>query len=149
MTPRVPDAERQITAVKAVLAEELELVDHPTILVRWNKADRVPDRSFVDVLRSHHRDSVAISAASGEGLGDLENAVREALLDRALDAEIEIGVGNRPRVLAYLAQHAQIQTRKYDDDDHVLLQCRLPRRCLDFLSENGASVRQNGQRMYA
>ncbi len=141
-----PEAERQITAVKAVL-EELGLAEHPTILV-LNKADLVPDRSFVDVLRSHHRNSVAISAASGEGLGDLEKAVREALLDRALDAEIEIGVGNG-RVLAYLAQHAQIQTRKYDDDDRVVLQCRLPRRCLDFLSENGASVRQNGLRMYA
>ena len=132
-----PEAEMQITAVKAVL-EELGLADHPTILV-LNKADRVPDRSFLDVLRSHHRDSVAISAARGEGLDDLERAVRESLLDRALDAEVETGVGNG-RVLAYLAQHAQIQTRRYDDD-RVLLQCRIPRRCLDFLSENGACVR--------
>ncbi len=139
------EAEQQISAVKSVL-EELELADHPTILV-LNKADRVPDRSFLDVLRSHHRDSVAISAAKGEGLDDLERAVRESLLDRALDAEVETGVGNG-RVLAYLAQHAQIQTRTYDED-RVLLQCRIPRRCLDFLSENGACVRQNGERLYA
>ena len=112
-----------------------------------NKADRVPDRSFLDVLRSHHRDSVTISAARREGLDDLEAAVRNALLDRALDAEIETGVGNG-RVLAYLAQHAQIQGRTYDED-RVLLQCRLPRRCLDFLAENGAHVRANGDRLYA
>ena len=61
--------------------------------------------------------------------------MREALLDRALDAEVETGVANG-RVLAYLAQHAQIQNRTYDDD-RVLLQCRIPRRCLNFLQENG------------
>jgi GTPase len=140
-----PEAESQIQAVKAVL-EELGLAEHPTILV-LNKADRVSDRSFLDVLRSHHRDSVTISAAEGEGIDRLEAAVREALLDRALDAEVETGVGNG-RVLAYLAQHAQIQSRTYDDD-RVMLQCRLPRRCLDFLSENGACVRTNGERLYA
>ena len=65
----------------------------------------------------------------------------------ALDAEIETGVGNG-RVLAYLAQHAQIRNRTYDED-RVLLSCRLPRRCLDFLNENGAHVRTDGQRLYA
>jgi GTP-binding protein HflX len=140
-----PEAEMQISAVKSVL-EELDLADHPTILV-LNKADRVPDRSFLDVLRSHHRDTVTLSASTGDGLPALEFAVRSALLERALDAEVETGVGNG-RVLSYLAQHAQIQDRTYHDD-RVLLHCRLPRRCLDFLNENGAAVRTNGERVYA
>jgi GTP-binding protein HflX len=140
-----PEAEQQIRAVKDVL-DELGLSDHPTILV-LNKADRVPDRSYLDVLRAQHRDSVTISAARGDGLDRLEQAVREALHERALDAEVETGVGNG-RVLAYLAQHAQIHGRTYDED-RVLLHCRLPRRCLDFLSENGARVRANGERLYA
>lgn len=140
-----PDAEKQIQAVKVVL-DELGLADHPTILV-LNKADKVPDRSFLDVLRSHHRDSVTISAATGDGLDALEEAVRLALLDRAVDAEIDTGVGNG-RVLAYLAQHAQVQDRTYVDD-RVLLRCRLPRRCLTYLSENGACVRSHEERQYA
>jgi GTP-binding protein HflX len=140
-----PEAEQQIQAVKSVLAE-LGLADHPTILV-LNKADRVRDRSFLDVLRAHHRDSVAISAARAERLDRLEQAVREALNEQALDAEVETGVGNG-RVLAYLAQHAQIHGRTYAAD-RVLLHCRLPRRCLDFLSENGARVDTNGERLYA
>ena len=140
-----PEAEQQIRAVKEVL-DELGLVGHPTILV-LNKADRVPDRSFLDVLRSHHRDSVTISAAGGEGLDRLEQAVRGALAESALDAEVETGVGNG-RVLAYLAQHARIRERTYDDD-RVRLQCVLPRRCLDYLTENGARVRTNGERLYA
>ncbi|MFO0891037.1 MAG: GTPase HflX [Isosphaeraceae bacterium] len=140
-----PDAESQVKAVVEVLTE-LGLEDHPTLLV-LNKADRVPDRSFLDVLRAHHRDSVTISAARRDGLDQLEQAVREALLDRALEAEVETGVSNG-RVLAYLAQHAQIQDRLYDED-RVVLHCRIPRRCLNFLHENGVQVRSNGQRMYA
>ncbi len=72
-----PDAESQIRAVKSVLAE-LGLENHPTLLV-LNKSDKVPDRSYLDVLKAHHTESVAISAAQGEGLERLETAVREAL----------------------------------------------------------------------
>jgi GTP-binding protein HflX len=140
-----PDAEKQIEAVKAVLAE-LDLENHPTLLV-LNKADKVPDRSFLDVLIAHHTDSVAISAARSEGLDRLEAAVRDALGQRGLEAEVEIGVANG-RILAYLAQHAQIHDRTYDED-RVLLHCHLPRRCLEFLSENGVDVRANGQRLWA
>jgi GTP-binding protein HflX len=142
-----PEAEMQVRAVEEVL-DELGLKDHPTLLV-LNKVDKVPDRSFLDVLRARHRDSISISAAKGEGLDGLEQAVRSALLDRALDAEIETGVGDG-RVLSYLAQHAQIQDRTYDEDrERVSLRCRLPRRCLDFLYEHGADVRLNGERVYA
>ena len=130
------EAENQIRAVKSVLAE-LGLEDHPTLLV-LNKSDKVPDRSYLDVLKAHHAESVSISAAQHEGLDRLEAAVREALSDRALEAEVETGVENG-RVLAYLAQHAQIHDRTYDDG-RVRLQCHLPRRCLEFLFENGVSV---------
>lgn len=140
-----PEAEKQITAVKRVL-EELELTNHPVILV-LNKTDLVPDRSFLDVLKAHHEDSVCISAARGEGLDRLEQAVREVLHESALDAEVEAAVANG-RVLAYLAQHAQIRNRTYNED-RVVLDCRLPRKCLSFLSEHGAHVRVNGQRKYA
>jgi GTPase len=140
-----PEAESQIAAVKSVLAE-LGLEGHPTLLV-LNKSDKVPDRSFLDVLKAHHAESVAISAARGEGLDRLEQAVRDAMSDRALEAEVETGVENG-RVLAYLAQHAQIHDRTYDDG-RVRLQCHLPRRCLEFLFEHGVNVRSNGQRLHA
>jgi GTP-binding protein HflX len=140
-----PEAEKQIAAVNAVL-DELGLADHPTLLV-LNKLDKVPDRSFLDVLKARHEEAIAISASSGDGLDRLEQAVREALHEQALDAEVETGVANG-RVLAYLAQHAQIRDQQYDDD-RVSLRCRLPRRCIDFLNEHGAQVRMYPQRMYA
>ena len=139
------EAENQIRAVQSVLGE-LGLEDHPTLLV-LNKTDKVPDRSYLDVLKAHHADSVAISAARGEGLDRLEAAVRAALSDRALEAEVETGVADG-RVLAYLAQHAQIHDRTYDED-RVRLHCHLPRRCLEFLFEHGVNVHSNGRRLYA
>jgi GTPase len=140
-----PEAESQIQAVKSVLAE-LGLENHPTLLV-LNKSDRVPDRSYLDVLKAHHSESVAISAARGEGLDRLEAAVRSALNQRDLEAEIETGVSNG-RVLAYLAQHAQIHNRTYDAD-RVRLHCHLPRRCLEFLFEHGVDVRTGKTRLWA
>ncbi|WP_152050670.1 GTPase HflX [Tautonia marina] len=140
-----PEAETQIHAVNAVL-EEIGLRDHPTILV-LNKADRVPDRSFLDVLRAHHDESIIVSAASGDGLDRLEQAVREALNENALDARIETTVGDG-RVLAYLAQHALIRNRTYSDGDRVTLDCRLPRRCLGYLAEQGVEVSINDQGVY-
>ena len=138
-----PEAESQIKAVHTVL-EELGLDQQPTILV-LNKADKVADKSVLDVLKAHHDESICISAATGLNLDRLEQAVREVLNERALDAEVETGVGNG-RVLSYLAQHANIKGRTYDED-RVLLQCRIPRRCLDFLNENGARVRTAGDRL--
>lgn len=140
-----PEAEKQIRAVNAVL-DELELRDHPTILV-LNKADRVPDRSFLDVLRADHAESIVVSAATGDGLDELAHAVREALDRVALDAQVETTVGDG-RVLAYLAQHATIRDRHYDED-RVLVDCLLPRRCLGFLAEHGARVRPGERRLYA
>ncbi len=139
------EAEVQIDAVNSVL-DELGLLERPTILV-LNKADRVPDRSYLDVLRAHHEESITVSAATGDGLDRLEQAVHEVLNELALDAEVEIGVGNG-RVLAYLAQHAQVRDQTYADG-RVLLNCRLPRRCLGFLGDHGAEVRTNGARVFS
>ena len=140
-----PEAESQIKAVNTVLAE-LGLDQQPTILV-LNKADRVSDQSFLDVLKAQHDESITISATSGMNLDRLEQAVREVLNERALDAEVETGVGNG-RVLSYLAQHANIKQQTYEDD-RVVLECRIPRRCIDFLNEHGAQVRTHGVQVIA
>jgi GTP-binding protein HflX len=135
-----PHAEKQILAVKTVL-DELGLADKATLLV-LNKADRVPDSSFLDVLRSHHNNTVVLSAATGKGIDLLQVAVRNALDAGSLDAEIET-TAHDGRILAYLNQHASIQDQQYDEDK-VRVRCRLPKHCLDFLAEQGVSVRLTG-----
>ena len=101
------EAEAQIQAVKAVLAE-LGLEDHPTLLV-LNKTDRVPDRSYLDVLEAHHSRSVAISAARGEGLERLEQAVRERA--RGAIAGCVCGDGRRQRPGSRLSCPARSDSR--------------------------------------
>ena len=132
-----PEAEKQIEAVKAVL-DELGLGDHPTVLA-LNKVDQVQDPSYLDVLRSHHDEAAEISAATGDGLDRLEDKVREVLNEMAMDVEIRTKVSDG-KVLAYLAQHAQILDRVYRDDDEVSVFCRLPRRSLGFLREHGVDA---------
>ena len=89
-----PEAEEQIKAVNAVL-EELGCGDKPTLLV-LNKADQVPDPSYLHVLKRHHPKAVAVSAATGEGLDDLRDAVIEALQRRLRRRRGDDGGGQRP-----------------------------------------------------
>ncbi len=103
-----PAAEEQIKAVNQVLAE-LGCKDKPTLLV-LNKVDRVTEPSYVQVLQSHHRRSVAISAASGQGLEELAAAVIEMLSADFANAEIDLAAANG-RVFAYLAAHADVYRR--------------------------------------
>ena len=84
-----PHAEEQIKAVNAVL-KELGCGDKPTLLV-LNKVDRVADPSFLHVLQQHHPRAVAVSAATGQGLDDLRDAVIEMLGADFADAEVETG----------------------------------------------------------
>src|SRR5262249_22087157 len=94
-----PHAEEQIKAVNKVLAE-LGCGDKPTLLV-LNKADRVADLSYLQVLQAHHPRAVAISAATKQGLDDLRDAVIGALSSDFANAAIEADAGNG-KVLAYL-----------------------------------------------
>src|SRR5207245_495135 len=87
-----PVAEDQIIAVNRVL-EEIGCKDKPTLLV-LNKVDRVKDRSFLDVLRKLHPRSVCISAATGKGITELEEAVIEEIGENFAEAEIETSASN-------------------------------------------------------
>ena len=132
-----PLAEEQIKAVAKVL-EELGCKDKPTLLV-LNKVDRVADPSLVQVLQSHHPRAVAISAATGRGLEELQDAVAEMLAADFAEATVETDAGNG-KVLAYLAAHAEIHRQEYDGD-MVRIRCALPRRLLHHIEGPGVSVK--------
>jgi GTPase len=136
-------AEEQIRAVNGIL-KELGCHEKPNLLV-LNKVDRVPDRSYVEVLMKHHPRAVAISAASGFGLDSLRDAVIEMVSADFAEAEIETAAANG-RVLAYLGAHAEIFRQQFQDAK-VILHCSIPRHLLHhiqgpdvhirFLSSNG------------
>jgi len=132
-----PTAEEQIKAVHAVL-EELGCATKPTLLV-LNKVDRLADQSHLHVLMRHHPRAVAVSAATGEGLPALADAVIEALAADFAEAEIQTGAGNG-KVLSYLSAHAEIYRQQYDDN-RVTIRCYLPRHLLHHVQGPDVSVR--------
>jgi GTP-binding protein HflX len=119
-------AREQIAAVQTVL-EELECQKKPTVMA-LNKADKVPHRSYLDMLRALYPNAVSVSAKTRFGLGELEQTVIDVLGREFVDVEIEASAGNG-RLLAFLQLHAIEQSRIYDNS-RVLVHCRLPRRNL-------------------
>ncbi len=132
-----PVAEEQIKAVQQVL-EELGCGEKPSLLV-LNKIDRLTDLSYLHVLQKHHPRAVAVSAASGEGLDLLRDAVIEMLTKDFAEVEVETGAGNG-RVLAYLAAHAEIYRQEFQDS-RVLLRCYLPRYLVHHIQEPDVQIR--------
>jgi len=112
--------------------------DKPTLLV-LNKVDQVREPSYLQVLQSHHRRSVAISAASGQGLEELSGAVIEMLSADFANAEIDLAAANG-RVLAYLAAHADVYRQEFADN-RVLLRCYLPRYLVRHIQEPDVHIR--------
>lgn len=130
------EAEKQIQAVNSVL-RELDLEDHPTILV-LNKADRVPDLSYIHVLKAHHPDTAVVSAATGEGMDRLEKAVRDKLNELAADCEVLL-MPAQGKLLAYLTQNASILDQRFEEEE-VRIHCLLPRRCFRYVQDSGGRI---------
>jgi GTPase len=133
-----PTAESQIEAVNQVLAE-LGCADKPAILV-LNKVDRVKERTDLTVLMKHHPQAVAVSAATGEGLDALRDAVTEALASDFIEAEVIMDAANG-KVLSYLNAHADIFRQEFKDGQ-VEVRCRLPRQLLYHVAVDGVTVRE-------
>jgi GTPase len=103
------------------------------------KADRIQDRSRLDVLLSQQRRSIAVSAATGQGLDELRDAVIEALSADFADVEVAMSAAHG-RVHAYLAAHAEIYRQEYQDN-RVLLRCYLPKHLVHHIQEPGVEIR--------
>jgi GTP-binding protein HflX len=132
-----PTAEDQIAAVNRVL-QEIGCADKPTLLV-LNKADRVADVADLQVLQRHHPRAVAISAATGQGLDGLREAVVEMLSADFADAAVDADAGNG-KVLSYLGAHADIYRQEFVDG-RVHVRCRLPRHLLHHIQGPDVRVR--------
>lgn len=129
-----PEAEQQAETVERVLTEIGIDFSHSILVL--NKIDAVQDRSLVDVLRAKYTHSVSVSARDRQGLDRLGSLVAELLSDGFVDVTIEIPVDNG-RLLAYLAEHTQISSTRYDDST-AILSCRVARTLLPRLhSEPG------------
>jgi len=129
-----PEAEQQAETVERVLTEIG--IDFSNSILVLNKIDAVQDRGLVDVLRAKYTHSVGVSARDRLGLDRLGSLVAELLSDGFVDVSIEAAIDNG-RLLAYLAEHVQINATRYEDST-AILSCRVPRTLLPRLhSEPG------------
>lgn len=126
-----PEAQQQINTVFTVLDEIGVNCDN--VLLVLNKLDAVQDRSVVDFIRAKYPNTVSISAANGDGVEQLAEAVMERLGSGFVELQIAGHAGNG-KLLSFLARHGEIHDSTYGDET-VQLHCRLPRMFLRELNQ--------------
>jgi GTP-binding protein HflX len=123
------NADRQVEAVRGVL-RDIGAGDVPELLV-VNKTD-VAEPDQVDALLGSHTDSIAVSAATGEGVEKLVDLVGHNL--RALARIVELVVPyDRGDVLAALHRDADVLVEVHADDG-ARIRARVPERELGRLA---------------
>jgi len=132
-----PFCEKHIEAVNSVL-KELGFENNQQLLV-FNKADVAQDIITVRATMERHPGSVLVSAVTGEGIEDLERAVK-GIHDRfVVEAELLLSAGDG-KLLSTLAHRSEILEQDYEGN-RVRLRTLIDRRLLDQLvGENGRSA---------
>lgn len=133
-----PEAEDQIATVEKVL-EEIDVETSENMLLVLNKVDALPNRSLLDVLKVRFPGSHVVSAATGQGIEELRDAVGRRLSHGFVEAEIETSVGNG-KLFAYLERHGNVLDRDYTDG-RATITCVLPRRFADRIDDADTTVR--------
>ena len=115
-----PALEEHMAAVDSLL-RELEVADRPTVLA-LNKIDRL-DEAQAGAVLAGRRAAVALSAATGEGVETLLDAVEKALpISGAVTLRIPHGDG---AALALCYERGRVLARA-DQPGHVTLEVELP-----------------------
>ena len=126
----------QISAVYGVL-RELGIEEKDTLLV-LNQIDRLTDRGQLGPVLHRYPSAVPISAKTGAGLDELHIAVSRALSRSFSDLDVETSAANG-RLLAYLAAHGEVLSRRYFED-RVIVHVRIPERHLGPLHQEGTTI---------
>jgi GTP-binding protein HflX len=123
------DAERQIDAVNEVL-KEIGVADRPTLLA-LNKADLLTEVE-VDKLRGRFPDACLISAATGQGIDDLLEALRDRLARLRVEVVLDIPF-TRGELVARVHAEGEVLDESYSERGTHLV-ARLNRDALDELA---------------
>ncbi len=119
-----PEPEGQIEAVRTVLAE-IGAADIAEVLV-FNKADRAPD--VAAELAARYPGGLVISAATGQGIEDLLDAIAHRL--RAGGQVVDLSIPySRGDVLAALHREGEVLST-IDGEESTAVRARLPRAAL-------------------
>lgn len=125
-----PDPERQLEAVRSVLAE-IEAADVPELII-FNKIDRA-ESTVLQRLANLHPEGIAISALTGEGISELAGALSDQL-ERDYSSVTLVIPYERGDLVAAAHQAGEVAVEKHDDFG-TTLEVRLPRRSLAAFAE--------------
>ncbi len=107
-----PHVQQQYDSVHGVLAE-IGVTDKPEILL-LNKTDTPEGEAAAPFWRALVDGSIPISARTGQGLGELAEAVYRHVLGQQVRVDLDVDVTDG-RVLAFIESHTRVEARQFVD----------------------------------
>ena len=99
--------------------KEIEAFGKQTLIV-FNKIDHLKNRELAGIYAKRFPGSVAISARTGEGMGNLVQALENALSSWRLRSRFRIPV-NEPPLIAEIHRVGHVLEVRYEDDDALIV----------------------------
>ena len=118
-----PDAAAQADDVEGILADlGIEATDTHRVIEVWNKVDRLDDRDRERLLagEANRRPPIAISAVTGEGIGDLVNLIELRLAGELRTIEVSLQP-DQLALLDWLYSNGDVTGRVDHEDGSVSL----------------------------
>jgi GTP-binding protein HflX len=109
--------ESQIATVEGVL-ETIGANGVPTIMA-FNKVDRSYSKTILLAYRRRYKQSVAISALTGEGLDQLKEMIKANIASRCRQVQVRFPLTDGA-LDAFVRSRAQVTAEVYEDDQAVL-----------------------------
>ena len=109
--------ESQIAAVEEVLVT-IGAEGVPVIMV-FNKVDRCYSKTILLAYRRRYKQSVAISALTGEGLDQLKELIKANIASRSRQVQVRFPLTDGA-LDAFVRSRAQVTSEAYEDDQAVL-----------------------------
>ena len=113
-----PRVDEQMEAVDAVI-KEIEAFGKQTLIV-FNKIDHLKNRELPDIYTKRFPGSVAISARTGEGMGNLVQALENALSSWRLRSRFRIPANESP-LIAEIHRVGHVLEVRYEGNDALIV----------------------------
>jgi GTP-binding protein HflX len=127
-----PHAEQQFQSVHEAL-DEIGAKGKPEILL-LNKTDTEEGEEAIPLWRPLYPESIAISAKTGAGLAQLQEAVYQTVRGHQVDVTLEADVANG-RLISFVESHSRVYDRQFTDG-RVQMRAVMGRRTLADLKRN-------------
>lgn len=112
-----PVMEQQITAVEDVL--KTIAADSVPVVMVFNKVDVAYSKTILLAFRRRYKESIAISALTGQGLDQLKEVIRAHIDRRSRTVTVRFPVTDGA-LDAFVRSRAQVREERYDENDALL-----------------------------